>query len=154
MLNYKSFYIKLLINNGGNMTKDYVMKPEDYKLPPGYDINVDHEYKLMLQKYPTFDSIKVGNIIFSDNLKARLADEIEDQKTALWYYWQAQRSLSYFDTMIKLMSEPEYNYKNEPVDEYTTGKKRLLKDMESYKMDYAKSKVWYELIKLKMYERK
>lgn len=136
------------------MTKDYVMKPEDYKLPPGYDINVDDEYKLMLQKYPTFDSIKVGNIIFSDNLKARLVDEVEDQKTALWYYWQAQRSLSYFDTMIKLMSEPEYNYKNEPIDEYTTGKKRLLKDMESYKMDYAKSKVWYELIKLKMYERR
>ena len=136
------------------MTKDYVMKPEDYKLPQGYDINVDHEYKLMLQKYPTFDSIKVGNIIFSDDLKARLVDEVEDQKTALWYYWQAQRSLSYFDTMIKLMSEPDYNYKNEPIDEYTTAKKRLLKDMESYKMDYAKAKVWYELIKLKMYERK
>lgn len=136
------------------MTKDYVMKPKDYKLPSGYDINVDHEYKLMLQKYPNFDSIKVGNIIFSDNLKARLADETEMQKTALWYYWQAQKALSYFDTMIKLMSEPEYNYNNEPIDDYVTGKKRLLKDMESYRMDYAKSKVWHELIKLKMYERR
>ena len=136
------------------MSKDYVMKPKDYKLPPGYDINVDVEYKLMLQKYPTFDSIKVGNIIFSDNLKARLVDEIEDQKTALWYYWQAQRALSYFDSMIKLMNEPDYNYKNEPIDEYVTAQKRLHKDMESYRMDYAKSKVWYELIKIKMYERR
>lgn len=136
------------------MIKDYVMKPKDYKLPLGYDINVDKEYEIMLERYPEFDSIKVGNIVYSDNLKARLKDELESQKTAKWYFWQAQKALSYIDTMINFHSNPDWNYKNEDAGEYIIAKNRLEKDMAQYRMDYAKSKVWYELIKLQMYTRR
>ena len=54
------------------MTITYKMQPKDYKLPSGYDVNVDQEYKEMLEKYPTFESIQVGNITMSSKYKENI----------------------------------------------------------------------------------
>ena len=134
------------------MTITYEMQPKDYKLPSGYDVNVDQEYKEMLEKYPTFESIQVGAITMSSKYKENMKGEMESRKTALWYHWQATKALSYIDTMIKLYEEPEYNYKKLSPGAYLVAKEKIESDIKGYKEDIAKADVWYNLIKLKMEE--
>jgi len=136
------------------MEHTYKMVPKDYRMPKGFDVNVDEEYKQALKDYPTFESIGVGAIIYSDNLKPKLKDELEHEKTHKWFYWQGQKALSYIDTMIRLYSEREYNWNNEDAGEYIIAKNRIEKDLQKYKYDIARAKVHYELIKLEMYRRK
>ena len=88
------------------MTKEYVMQPKDYKLPSGYDVNVDEEYKQMLVKYPTFESIQVGNITMSSKYKENMKGEMEGRKLGLWYHWQATKALSYIDPNVVLPPAP------------------------------------------------
>ena len=135
------------------MEHTYKMVPKDYRMPKGFDVNVDEEYKQALKDYPTFKSIGVGAIIYSDNLKPHLKDSIEEEKTGKWYYWQAQKALSYIDTMIRLYSNSEYNWKKEDAGEYIIAKNRIEKDLKQYKYDIAKAKVQYELIKLEIFMR-
>ena len=132
------------------MTNTYKMQPKDYKLPSGYDVNVDQEYKQMLEKYPTFESIHVGNITMSSKYKENMKGEIEDRKTAMWYHWQATKALSYIDTMINLYAEPEYNYEKLSPGAYLVAKEKIESDIKGYKEDIAKADVWYNLIKRKM----
>ena len=134
--------------------KTYQMQPKDYKLPSGYDVNVDEEYKQMIGKYPTFESIQVGNITMSSKYKENMKGEMEGRKLGLWYHWQATKALSYIDTMIKLYEEPEYNYKKLSPGAYLVAKEKIESDIKGYKEDIAKADVWYNLIKLKMEENK
>ena len=135
-------------------TKDYTLQPKDYKVPTGYQVNTDKEYQEMLIKYPTFDSIKVGAITMSSDYKENMKGEMEDKKTALWFYFQAQKALSYIQTMIDLYNEPGYNYKDLSPGAYLVAKEKIELDMKGYKEDIAKADVWYNLIKLKMMESK
>jgi len=130
------------------MTNTYKMQPKDYKLPKGYFVNINKEYKQMLEKYPTFESIKVGNITMSSKYKENMKGEIEDRKTAMWYHWQATKALSYIDTMINLYAEPEYNYEKLSPGAYLVAKEKIESDIKGYKEDIAKAEVWYNLIKL------
>lgn len=133
---------------------DYQLQPKDYKVPAGYQVNTDKEYQEMLIKYPTFDSIKVGAITMSSDYKGNMKNEMEDRKTALWFYFQAQKALSYIQTMIDLYNEPGYNYKDLSPGAYLVAKEKIELDMKGYKEDIAKADVWYNLIKLKMMESK
>jgi len=133
---------------------DYQLQPKDYKVPAGYQVNTDKEYQEMLIKYPTFDSIKVGAITMSSDYKKNMMSELETRKTSLWFYWQAQKALSYINTMIDLYNEPGYNYKDLSPGAYLVAKDKIELDMKGYKEDIAKADVWYNLIKLKMMESK
>ena len=67
--------------------KEYILKPKDYKVPTGYQVNVDKEYQEMLIKYPTFESIKVGVITMSSDYKKNMMSELETriiQRRGLW----------------------------------------------------------------------
>ena len=132
------------------MTNTYKMQPKDYKLPSGYDVNVDQEYKQMLEKYPTFESIQVGNITMSSKYKENMKGEIEGRKTAMWYHWQATKALSYIDTMINLYAEPEYNYEKLSPGAYLVAKEKIESDIKGYREDIARADVWYNLIKREM----
>ena len=133
---------------------DYQLQPKDYKVPTGYQVNTDKEYQEMLIKYPTFDSIKVGVITMSTDYKKNMMSELETRKTSLWFYWQAQKALSYIQTMIDLYNEPDYNYKDLSPGAYLVAKEKIELDMKGYKKDIAKADVFYNLIKLKMMESK
>lgn len=130
--------------------KDYTLKPKDYKVPAGYQVNVDKEYEEMLIKYPTFESIGVGMIIMSTDYKKHMLHELETRKTSLWFYWQAQKALSYINTMIDLYNEPGYNYKELSPGAYLVAKDKIQLDMKGWKEDIAKADVFYNLIKLEM----
>jgi hypothetical protein len=134
--------------------KDYTLKPKDYKVPTGYQVNTDKEYQEMLIKYPTFESIKVGAITMSSDYKKSMMRELETRKTSLWFYWQAQKALSYINTMIDLYNEPGYNYKELSPGAYLVAKDKIELDMKGYKEDIAKADVFFNLIKLKMMESK
>ena len=130
------------------MTNTYKMQPKDYKLPKGYFVNINKEYKQMLEKYPTFESIKVGNITMSSKYKENMKGEIECRKTAMWFHWQATKALSYINSMINLYAEPEFNYKKLSSGAYLVAKEKIESDIKGYKEDIAKADVWFNLIKL------
>ena len=120
----------------------------------GFDINVDEEIKVMNTKYPRFESVNAGYWLYGKP-KELLKGVFEDRKTFLYYIFNIKNSISTLETLYQLnkdymkdgVGSGDLISKNHNLG---VGLSQLKDDLKQFKLDYAKTFVFEQLLKLKI----
>jgi len=124
----------------------------------GFDVNVDDEVKMLLKKYPRFESVNAGYWLYGEPKKL-LKDVLENRKTQLYFISNIMNSISTIGSLHNLNED----FVKEGVaragasfikSNYDAALKQLTIDLKEYRVEYAKTFVFEQLLKTKMMESK
>ena len=122
----------------------------------GFDVNVDDEVKMLIKKYPRFESVNAGYWLYGKPKKL-LKDVLENRKTQLYFISNIMNSISTIGSLHKLNED----FVKEGVartgasfikSNYDAALKQLTIDLKEYRVEYAKTFVFEQLLKTKIME--
>jgi hypothetical protein len=128
-----------------------------YKPIRGFDVNVDDEVKMLTKKYPNFESVNAGYWLYGKPKKL-LKDVLENRKTSLYFISNIMNAISTIGTLHSLNED----FVKEGVartgasfikSNYDAALKQLTIDLKEYRVNYAKSFVFEQLLKTKIMEK-
>ena len=122
----------------------------------GFDINVDDEIEMLYQKYSRFESVNAGYWLYGKPKKL-LKDVLENRKTQLYFISNIMNAISTIGTLYKLNEdfikdgiEPKNaKFRNAS---HTVALNQLTVDLKEYRVEYAKTFVFEQLLKTKIME--
>ena len=124
---------------------------------------LDNQIAKVEKDIPTFKSINVGAIIYSDNLKKCIQNEKEDIKVNYDLLKQTENAIKLFEFNIKVSEDVlkfegkgiwEHSYTKEQVAIWNLSLSQLKKDRDQLKLDIAKGLRRFDLITNEIEERK
>ena len=124
---------------------------------------IDNQIAKVEKDIPTFESINVGAIIYSDNLKKCIKDEKESIKVSYDLLKQTEVAIKLFEFNIKVSEDVlefegkgiwEHSYTKEQVAIWNLSLSQLEKDRDQLKLDIAKCLRIFDLITNEIEERK
>ena len=124
------------------------------KLTRGFEVNVNDEVKMLTAKYPRFESVNAGYWLHGKPKKL-LKDVLENRKTYLFYIFNIMNSISTIGTLHSLNED----FMKEGIDykkakfanaSHNVALNQLTIDLKEYRVNYAKSFVFEQLLKTKM----
>ena len=127
------------------------------KLPRGFEVNVDDEVEMLTKQYPRFESVNAGYWLFGEPKKL-LKDVLESRKTYLFYIFNIMNSISTIGTLHSLNED----FMKEGIDHkkakfanasHNVALNQLTIDLKEYRVNYAKSFVFEQLLKTKLMEK-
>lgn len=122
----------------------------------GFDVNVDDEVKMLTAKYPRFESVNAGYWLYGKPKKL-LKDVLENRKTQLFFIFNIMNSISTIGSLHKLNED----FVKEGIaktgasfikSNYDAALKQLTIDLKEYRVEYAKTFVFEQLLKTKIME--
>ena len=122
----------------------------------GFDVNVDDEVKMLSKQYPRFESVNAGYWLYGKPKKL-LKDVLEGRKTSLFYISNIMNAISTIGTLHSLNED----FMKEGIDyeksklanaSHNVALNQLTIDLKEYKVNYAKSFVFEQLLKTKIME--
>jgi len=128
------------------------------KTVQGFDVNVDDEIEMLTKQYPRFESVNAGYWLYG-NPKKLLKDVLESRKTYLFYISNIMNAISTVGTLHKLNED----FMKEGIDykkskfanaSHNVALNQLTIDLKDYRVNYAKSFVFEQLLKTKLMENK
>jgi len=128
------------------------------KTVQGFDVNVDDEIEMLTKQYPRFESVNAGYWLYG-NPKKLLKDVLESRKTYLFYISNIMNAISTVGTLHKLNED----FMKEGIDykkskfanaSHNVALNQLTIDLKDYRVNYAKSFVFEQLLKTKLMESK
>ena len=122
----------------------------------GFDVNVDDEVKMLSKQYPRFESVNAGYWLYGKPKKL-LKDVLEGRKTSLFYISNIMNAISTIGTLHSLnedfMKEGiDYEKSKSANASHNVALNQLTIDLKEYKVNYAKSFVFEQLLKTKIME--
>lgn len=126
------------------------------KLISGFDVNVDDEVEMLTKKYPRFESVNAGYWLYGEPKKL-LKDVLEGRKTHLFYISNIMNAISTIGTLHSLNED----FMKEGIDykkakfanaSHNVALNQLTIDLKEYRVNYAKSFVFEQLLKTKIME--
>ena len=124
------------------------------KITRGFEVNVDDEIEMLTKQYPRFESVNAGYWLFGEPKKL-LKDVLENRKTYLFYIFNIMNSISTIGTLHSLNED----FMKEGIDykkakfanaSHNVALNQLTIDLKEYRVNYAKSFVFEQLLKTKM----
>ena len=122
----------------------------------GFDVNVDDEVKMLSKQYPKFESVNAGYWLYGKPKKL-LKDVLEGRKTSLFYISNIMNAISTIGTLHSLNED----FMKEGIDyeksklanaSHNVALNQLTIDLKEYRVNYAKSFVFEQLLKTKIME--
>lgn len=126
------------------------------KLKKGFEVNVDDEVEMLTKQYPRFESVNAGYWLYGEPKKL-LKDVLENRKTTLFYISNIMQSISTIGTLHKLNED----FMKEGIDykkakfanaSHNVALNQLTIDLKEYRVSYAKTFVFEQLLKTKIME--
>jgi hypothetical protein len=123
----------------------------------GFDVNVDDEVEMLTKQYPRFESVNAGYWLHGKP-KELLKGVLENRKTQLYFIFNIMNSISTIGTLHKLNEdfikegiEPKNaKFRNAT---HTVALNQLTVDLKEYRVEYAKTFVFEQLLKTKIMEK-
>jgi hypothetical protein len=122
----------------------------------GFEVNVDDEVEMLTKKYPRFNSVNAGYWL-NGNPKWLLRDVLDNRKTNLFYIFNIMNAINTIGTLHSLNED----FMKEGIDykkskfanaSHNVALKQLTIDLKNYRVEYAKTFVFEQLLKTKIME--